>query len=625
MDDAQRVFDLMHQRDVVVWNALIGLHVQQKHGHYALQLYQEMQKEGMMPDQVTFLIVLDACIDLAALPEAKTIHAFILDRGLNSNVIIGNALVNMYSKCGSLVDSQLVFSRMNMHDIVSWNAMIAAYIEHGNDKEALKVYQQMPGAAMKPDEFTFSTILCACSSVSALTDGRKIHANIVEQRFESDVVVATALIEMYNKCGCLEDARKVFDRIYQKTVYAWTAMIGACTQHGEGKEALQLFQHMQQNRVKPDEITFANVLGACASLSALAEGKAIHLLARNQGYESDIVVGATLVNMYSKCGSLTDAQIVFDNMHYKDVVSWNAMVAAYTQHGLVEKVLHLFSKMQADGVKPNGITFMCILSACSRAGLVDQGCHYFDSMTDVYGIIPTVEHYGCMIDLFGRSGRLKEAEDVIRKMPFEPSALVWETLLGACQIYGDVERGKRAAEHVIQLDILKDSPYVLLSNIYAAEGRWDDVAKVRKTMSDLGVKKIPGFSSIEVRNSVHNFVVRDRSHPQREEIYNELDRLSRQMKEAGYVPDTKLVLHDVEEELKEHLLSYHSEKLAVAFGVLNTTPGSPLRIIKNLRVCGDCHSAFKIISQVTGREIFLRDANRFHQFLNGLCSCADYW
>lgn len=626
MDDAENAFDKLLEQDVVAWNSMIGLHAQQERAtDGALKVYKQMKKQRMLPDHVTFLVLLEACAGQADLVEGRSAHAGILDAGFNGVVKVGNSLVSMYSKCGSFEDANIEFKKMCTHDVVSWNTIIAVYTQYGYAHEGIELYKQMVQLGFKPDDFTFSTIISACAFESDIFDGARVHAIIVDQGLEMDMVIATALIDMYNKCKCLEDARKVFDGMHPRSVHLWTVMIGAYMQHGCGVEALELFRRMQLDGVNPDEIAFASALGACAILTDLNEGRRIHNKIRSLGLESDIVVGGALVTMYGKCGSLTEAQIAFDEMSEHDLISWNALVTAYGQQGVGELTLEVISKMQAAGVEPNEVTFVSAISACSHAGFVDQGVRFFDSMQHVHAITPTVEHYGCMVDLYGRAGYLKEAEDVIKGMPFEPDTLIWETLLGACRIHGDVERGKRAAERAIQLDSQNDAPFILLSNIYAAEGRWDDVARIRKKMTDMGVKRRTGFSTIEVDNKLHKFIVRDGLHPQVDEIYSELERLIIQLKEAGYVPDTRLVLHDVDEELKEHLLSYHSEKLAVTFGLMSTAPGAPLRIIKNLRVCRDCHSAFKIISKLTRREISLRDANRFHHFSNGLCSCKDYW
>jgi pentatricopeptide repeat protein len=301
------------------------------------------------------------------------------------------------------------------------------------------------------------------------------------------------------------------------------------------------------------------------------------------------------------------------------------MITAYAQNGYGKEALQIFARMLQAGMKANHITFIGVLSGCNHAGLVDEGCHYFDSMRKDHGIAPIIDHYACMVDLLGRAGHLDKALDLINDMAFEPSATIWGALLGACRIHGNMELGKYAAECLFKLEPHSAGPYVLLSNIYSAAGMWEDAAKIRKLMKQRGVTKKPGYSWIEVNNKVHTFCVADRSNPESEEIYATLERLTEQIKQAGYVPDTNFVLHDVEEEYKEHLLLYHSEKLAIAFGLIHTPPGTPVRVFKNLRVCGDCHTAIKFISSIAGREFVVRDANRFHHIREGSCSCGDYW
>jgi len=312
-------------------------------------------------------------------------------------------------------------------------------------------------------------------------------------------------------------------------------------------------------------------------------------------------------------------------MPKRNVVSWTAMIISYAHHGRGKEALQLFEEMQQAGARPNRITFIGVLSACCYLGLVKEGCYYFDSMSRDHGISAQVEHYTCMVDMLGRAGLLAEAEEFVHQMPFEPDPVIWRTLLGACRVHGNVELGKHAAEIVFRQNPQDASSYKLLSNIYATAGRWDDVANVRKIMKERVARKEPGLSWIEVKNQVHSFVSGDRQHAQTEKIYAQIEELNEKMKEIGYVPDTSFALHDIDKELKEELLCHHSEKLAIAFGLISTPPGILIRIIKNLRMCGDCHTATKFISKIVGREIVVRDANRFHHFKDGFCCCRDYW
>jgi pentatricopeptide repeat protein len=329
--------------------------------------------------------------------------------------------------------------------------------------------------------------------------------------------------------------------------------------------------------------------------------------------------------MYAKCGSLEDALKVFNKMPSRDVVTWNAMIGGYAIHGHGKEALKQFEQMREEGVQPDDTTFVCLLSACSHSGLVDEGLRFYSSMSTVYMISANFQHYTCMVDLLGRAGRLHEAENMVLAMPYKPQVAAWMALLGACRIHGNVEMGERVAKQVLELEPENAAGYVLLSNLYTATGNRDLSENIERQRKERSVKKHPGRTWIEVDNEVHTFVVDDQHHPQMIEIHAELKRLSGLMHDAGYVPDTNFVLHDVEEEEKVFHLCHHSEKLAIAFGLINSAPGTPLCIRKNLRVCRDCHTSTKFISKVVGRAIMVRDANRFHHFQDGECSCRDYW
>eukprot|EP01018_Ginkgo_biloba_P034481 Gb_05488 [translate_table: standard] len=632
----------------------------------AMGFLQSMDHGGIQVGSVIHAYLLQGCVNMKALAEGKMVHSHMIKSGLEPDIFVENNLVNMYAKCGSVVDARQVFDKMTTRnvfswntmitgcakygsievarhlfdimperDLVSWNAMIAGYAQHGNGDEALTYFLRMLSSGMKPDRITFTSVLSVCArfvpleqekrALSTLEHGKQVHTHIITTGFESNVVVGSSLTDMYAKCGSMENAHKVFVNMPERNVVSWTAMILGYSQNGHGEVALKLFCQMLCTGLTPDQFTFVIVLSACASLAALEHGKQVHAHIIRFKLESNVFVSNALITMYAKSGSVEDAFLVFDKMSERDVISWNSMIAGYAQHGQGKEAVQLFEQMLQSSMKPNDITFIGVISACSHAGLVDQGRQYFECMCRDHCITPKTDHYACMIDLLGRAGHLGEAEDFLKSMPIEPDAVVWGTLLAACRIHGNMDLGKRAAEGLLELDSENDATYVLLANIYAAGGRWDDVAKVRKLMKDKRVKKNPGWSWIEIKNKVHTFTVEDRTHPQTSEIYTTLERLAGQMKAAGYVPNTNLVLHDVEQELKEQSLSHHSEKLAVAFGLISTPHGTPIRIIKNLRVCGDCHTAIKFISKIVAREVVVRDANRFHHFKDGMCSCGDYW
>eukprot|EP01018_Ginkgo_biloba_P019289 Gb_18149 [translate_table: standard] len=566
--------------------------------------------------------LLQAC---TSIEELKQIHAQMSKTELKQNIFLLTKLVSMYAMCGTMDDAGLVFDKISERDVFIWNVMIRGYAMNGPFEESLALYYQMQQASMQPNNFTFTFVLKACCGLSALREGKEIHDSVVRTGHESDVFVANTLVAMYAKCGCMEIASQVFDKMHKRDVVSWNTMIAGHVQNESAKEALSVFNQMQRAHVKPNSVTMVSMLQACIRLAALQHGKWIHGYIIRGGIVSNVILGNCLIDMYAKCGSIDIARKVFDEMPERNVVSWSAMISGYGMHGHAKDALAVFLQMQQRGIKPNDVTFVSVLSACSHSGLVDEGRQYLECMVRDYCITPRLEHYACMVDLLGRAGHLDEAQEFIENMPLEPGPSVWGALLGSCRIHCNIELGEHVAERLFYLEPERAGRYVLLSNVYAAAGKWDDVSKVRKMMQDRRVKKTPGCSLIEVNNTVHAFLVGDRSHPQSEEIYATLETLAGQIKMAGYVPDTNFVLHDVEEEMKEHKLSSHSEKLAIAFGLINTSPGTSIRITKNLRVCGDCHSATKFISKVVRREIIVRDANRFHHFNDGWCSCGDYW
>ena len=624
IEDARMVFDRMKERDVITWTVMIGAYAGSGRGVEAYDLYLKMKKEGFQPDAVTYMSLLNDCASTGALEWVKDVHRHILEGGYESDVRVGNALVHMYAKCGSIEDAAPVFDRMKERDIITWTVMIGAYAGSGRGVEAYDLYLKMKKDGFQPDAVTYMSLLNDCASTGALEWVKDIHRHILEGGYESDVRVGNALVHMYAKCGSIEDAAPVFDRMKERDIITWNVMIGAYAGSGRGVEAYDLYLKMKKDGFQPNAVTYMSLLNDCASAGALEWVKDVHRHILEEGHESDVRVGSALVRMYAKSGSIEDAQLVFERMEECDVTTWTIMIGGLGQHGRGHDALELFRKMKADGLVPDAYTFVALLSACNHAGLVDEGRQIFCAIKD-YGVEPAVVHYTCMVDLLGRAGLLKDTKRFISSMPVEPDAGTWGALLGACRTYGNVELGELAAKEVIKLEPAGASPYVLLSNIYAAAGQWDQVSFIRHMMQERGIRKEPGVSWIEISNKVHRFVVGDRSHPEAKKIYDVLNNLSKKLKAEGYIPDTRLVLRNIDEEQKVHALCAHSEKLAIAYGLMHTPRGMPIRVYKNLRVCSDCHTATGFISKVTGREIVTRDANRFHLFKDGVCSCGDYW
>lgn len=623
--DAKLVFGGMVERNVITWTSMIGGLAQHGYGREAFSLFLQMQREGFVPDTYTYVSILNACASAGALEWGREVHNHAVKAGLAFDLHVGSALIHMYAESGSIDDAIQVFDAMREPKIVTWNAIISALAKRGCGDEAFSRFLQMQREGFVPNAITYLSILNANASAGALEWVKEVHHHATKARLDVDVRVGSALVHMFTKSGSIGDARLVFDKMVERNVTTWNTMIGALAEHGSGQEAFSLFLQMQEERFVPDTYTYVSILSASASAGASEWVKEVHSHAAKANLAFDLRVGSALVRMYAKCGSIDDAKLVFDGMVDRDVITWTVMIAGLAQNGRGQEALRLFAEMISQGVKPNGITFVAVLSACCHAGLVNDGRYQFVSMTQDYGIEPTVVHYNCMVDIFGRAGLLAEAKYFILNMPMEPDVGTWGALLGACGRYCNLEMGVFAAKERLKLEPMNASTYVLLSNVYAAAGKWDQVSLVRSMMQGRGIRKEPGLSWIEIENHIHRFVVGDTSHPEFKEIYAELNDLDEKLKAEGYIPDTRLVLRNIDEEDKELALRCHSERLAITYGLMRLPLGKPIRIFKNLQVCVDCHTATKFISKVTGREIVARDANHFHHFKDGVCSCGDYW
>jgi pentatricopeptide repeat protein len=533
LDDAWQSFDKMVKRDVVSWTAMIAGYSHYGHFDKGLEIFCQMLNEIHKPDQFTLVCVLRAFTSPAALKRLLQVHAYIIQIGNGLNVLVASALVDAYAKCGSLEYAQQVFDKMPIQNVDSWNALISGYAKYGRVDDARELFNRMQ------DRDIFSS---DCS--------KYLDSDYVIQLFDHLPECSWNAIGIGHYQGKSKAVIQVFRDIPERNVVSWTTMIAAYAQHGYDEEALKLFCQMQQASMKIGPFIFSTVLSACASLATFEPGRQVHGYIIKTGHDSQLSVSNSLMTMYAKCGSMDDTHQVFLKMPEHNVVSWTAMICAYAQHGFGRKAVHFFERMLQAGVKPDHVTFTGVLSACSHAGLVDEGHVYFHSISEEHFLRPNTDHYTCMIDLLCRVGNLNEAENLINNLPHVPDTRMWGILLGACQRYGNIEIGKRAAECLIDVEPHNTGTYVMLSNMYAAAGRWNDVAKVRKMMKDRGVKKEPGCSWIQIRNRVHTFVAGDRSHPLIGRIYSMLEKLQPQMEAAGYVPDMRFALHAMEKEHK---------------------------------------------------------------------------
>ncbi|KAF9593231.1 hypothetical protein IFM89_020899 [Coptis chinensis] len=579
IDDCRKMFDRMPQRDVVAWNAIVAGYAQNGLSRRALKLVIEMQEKGHRPDSITIVTILPACADVGFLRIGKCIHGFVIRANLGSLVNVSTALMNMYSKCGLVDTARLVFDKMRARNVVSWNSMIDGYAESGNSEEAMEIFQKMMKEGVEPTDVTIMGALQACADLGNLEPGKYIHDLAKQIGLGSDVSITNSLIAMYSKCKRVDVAADLFKKLRGKTLVSWNAMILGFAQNGKVNEALRHFSKMQRENVKTDSFTMVSVISALADLSVLRQAKWIHGLTIRSCLDKNAFVMTALVDMYAKCGGVHIARKLFDMMDVRHVMTWNAMIDGYGTHGHGRAAVTLFGEMQRGVIRPNGVTFLCVLSACSHSGLVDEGLRYFNSMKTDHGLEPGLDHYGAVVDLLGRAGKLDEAWKFIQQMPIEPGISVFGAMLGACKIHKNVQLGEMAAKRLFELEPKEGGYHVLLANIYATASMWKDVAKVRTMMKNKGLQKTPGCSLVELRNEVHTFYSGSTTHPQSGKIYAKLESLVDKIKAVGYVPDTNSV-HDVEDDVQEQLLSSHSEKLAIAFGLINTNPDTTIHIRK---------------------------------------------
>ncbi|KAK9115538.1 hypothetical protein Sjap_014485 [Stephania japonica] len=596
---AKSIFNHLQNADIFNCNTLIRGLSNSKTPIQALSLYQNMLQRGLSPNNFTYPFVIKACTVSSLTRYGTSVHAHVCKIGLDSDVYIQSSLIHMYTNGKDLAAAELVFAKCCDRDTVSWNSMIDGYVKYGEIELARNVFDRM----CCRDVISWNTMINGYAILGNIEEAKKLFDAMPER----SVVSWNSMLAGYGKCEDYEGAYRVFNEMPRRDVASWNAMIACYAQCGKSREALSLFDEMKALGVKATEATVVSLLSACAHLGALDQGSSLHKYIDEHKIEIGTITGTALVDMYARCGSLSLAWQVFCSMEDKDVFTWNTIIAGNAMHGYAKEAHELFKKMQESGIWPNDITFVALLSACSHAGMVEEGQRLLACMSSTYSIEPKVEHYGCVIDLLSRAGHLEEAMDLIEAMPMEPNSSAWGALLGGCRIHGNTEVGELVGKRLIGLQPEHSGRYVLLSNIYAAAKRWDDARKVRKKMKAKKVTKIPGITMIELKGTVHQFLSGDQSHPDSDLINEKLSEISARLKSAlGYSPDTQQALYDIEEEEKEHAVSIHSEKLAIAFGLL-TSDSFQLRVA-NL-IAGDKFGCGGTVGQMsysvreTGREI----------------------
>ncbi|GAA0153557.1 hypothetical protein LIER_37697 [Lithospermum erythrorhizon] len=620
VESGVKLFGGLCYRDIISWNTMISGYVANGISEKGLEVFVEMLSLGVEVDLATMLCILACCADIESLLVCKAIHCYAAKAGFGEVMKFENTLLDVYSKCGDLDSAIRVFENMSKRSIVSWTSMLSGYARVGKSDKAIQMFHEMVSEGMKPDAFTITRVIHACACSGSLEDGKELHHYVKENGMESSLAVCNALTDMFAKYGSMQDALLVFSSMEAKDIVSWNSLIGGYSKNNQPNEALSLFLEMQDH-TRPDGVTVTCILPACASLAALNKGREVHGYILRNGLSTDRFVANALVDMYVKCGALAIAVVLFDMIRVKDLVSCTVMIAGYAMHGFGNEAIATFNKMRQAGVEPTEASFTSILSACTHSGLVEEGWTFFHGMKNECKIDPRLEHYGCMVDLLSRTGRLSEAYKFTKSMPLKPDATIWGALLCGCRMHHDVKLAEQVADHLLELEPENTEYYVLLANTYEEADKWQEIKQLRHKIEPRWIKNRTGCSWIEIKGKVHIFDSSGNGHPEAMKIEFLLKSVRRKMEEQGCSSKLKYTLVNADERQKETSICGHSEKLAMAFGILNLQHGKTIRVTKNSRVCGDCHEMAKFISRNLGREILLRDSNRFHQFKDGSCSC----
>ncbi|RCV29142.1 hypothetical protein SETIT_5G460300v2 [Setaria italica] len=632
MDEARRVFDAADEHDDVSWNSLLSGYVRAGAHQEMLKVFTLMCRCGMGWNSFALGSIIKCCpsgVDIAG-HIAEAVHGCVVKTGLATDVFLASALIDMYAKKGALSNAVALFKSVQDPNVIVFNAMIAGFCRDeaavGKEvtREALNLYSELLSRGMEPTEFTFSSVVRACNLAGEFEFGKQLHGQVLKHSLQGDDYIGSALIDLYSNSGCTEDGYRCFRSLYKQDIVTWTSMISGFVQNELFEKALRLFQELLCYGLKPDLFTISSVMNACASLAVARTGEQIQCLATKSGFNRFTVMGNSCIHMYARSGDVDAATLRFKEMESRDVVSWSAVISSHAQHGCAKDALCIFNEMMDAKVVPNEITFLGVLTACSHGGLVDEGLRYYEIMNKEYGLAPTIKHCTCVVDLLGRAGRLGDAEAFIRDSVFLDDPVIWRSLLASCRIHGDMERGQLAADRIMELEPTTSASYVILYNMYLDAGELSLASKTRDLMKERGVKKEPGLSWIELKSGVHSFVAGDKSHPESNAIYEKLSEMLSKIEKLGSTGNASTESTGISGR-EQNLVGCHSEKLAVAFGMIHLPQSAPVRVMKNLRVCRECHSTMKLISRSENREIILRDAIRFHHFRGGACSCGDYW
>ncbi|GAV76730.1 PPR domain-containing protein/PPR_2 domain-containing protein/PPR_3 domain-containing protein, partial [Cephalotus follicularis] len=502
IEDASKVFDEVSERDVVVCTSMITAFAQigDHRAYEAFGVVDRMLKEQLYPNRVTLVSLLQAAAQLGGIEEGRVVHGYATRRGIGCfDEVFETSLMDMYIKCGAPRMAACVFREMRIRTIGSWNAMIAGHLQIGQPLEALDLFYLMVREKVLPDLITLANVMLCCADLKYLLKGKIIHGYIVRSGIQLDVIIATALVDVYSKCNRLIQARKLFDGMETRDVILYNVMITGYLQNNVARDAVEIFIDMVETDIKPNLGSILSVLSALSDLKDIRQGRCVHGYALRLGFHSNNEISNQIIYMYAKGGSITYARRVFNWIDFKDLVTWTTMMTtAYGLHGRCLDALKLFNQMKTENIDPDAITFTSILSACSHSGLVEDGLRIFKSIGKQYSRIPCEEHYACMVDLLSRAGRLEEAYDLVKCPPTRQTASALGALLAACRLYKNTRLGEVVGRRLLDMEPENPSAYALVSNFYAEGGKWDEVARLRGMAKKRGLRRTPGYSLIEL-------------------------------------------------------------------------------------------------------------------------------
>eukprot|EP00250_Pteridium_aquilinum_P014600 c22087_g1_i1 orf=558-3443(+) len=620
--EAQNVFDEMRAHDVISWTTLIAGYAEHGPSEEALNTMEQMQHNGVFVNTFTFVCALKACGSMGDLGKGQLMHAEITKMGFEKDLFIGNMLVDLYAKRGLLEESCKVFNQLPIQDVVTCTALITAYLENGLNEDVLKCMDEMQVWGVSPNAFTLVCGLKACCELRDLARGRELHCEIANKGLEGDLIVNTTLMDMYARCESPAETSYLFNSMHVRDIVSWSIMIISSVEYKESKSALEMFAQMKEQGCMPDHGILVSILKACGNTGAIDVGKKVH----SQFYRAkalDPNMSSALIDMYGKCGNMVDAQDVFDEMQGRDLVAWSSLITGYAREGECQLAFDLFDRMMCEGIRPDRVAFLTIMSVCNHVGLHDRAQRYFEIMTKNYAIAPTIKHCTCLIDLLGRAGQLDEAVDMADKMTFEGNPILWITVLGACRMWKNVALGRLAFDRVVALDEKDSGAYISMSNIYGDAHMWEDAKKIETMRIHMQASEESEKSWTEIGGLVHRFVAEgDKKHPQCKEILSKLNGMGAKLEASD--PHNLSGISSSSLDVPENVVSWckHSEIVAIACGLINSHEGDPLHVVKNAQLCIHCHQMMAFVSKVEVRTIFCRDANLLHVFKDGKCVCG---